>query len=483
MKTIRGKLLVYFFIFVLLFQVTAISIFVSSTELINQYDESFQRFLLLNSISQKSNELYAFTKRYVIEPEEDNVVDYFTKKSQLATDKEKLADTFDYIEKIKVKNYSNLIDTFLHESELTIGFVLKGDIEKYTDHLEEARIAAGYIQESALELIDVELTAYQSFYLDLQVRNKNFVSFIFFLFLTTIALAIFFALWFANGITSPLNKLSRAAKDVAKGDLIGKPIDIQSNDELKVLGDAFNHMRSNIHGLVQEIKDQSELDQLLKEMELKHLQNQINPHFLFNTLNTVSKMAYLEEAHSTSSLIDSVAAILRHSLGEIDSQVTLKDEVAIVAAYFQIQMTRFSERIQFITEIDESCLAIKLPRLTLQPLVENAFIHGIEEREEGGIIAIYIWQTAKHVIIEVKDNGEGIEQNKIEDLLSFAAVRDEHVGHLTGIGVANVIRRLQLFYQTTQVVEIESEKGQWTTVRLLLPKMIEGDQDENFNRG
>ncbi len=482
MKTIRGKLLIYFFIFVVLFQVTAISIFVSSTELINNYDNSFQRFLLLNSISQKSNELYAFTKRYVIEPEEDNAVDYFEKKAQLAVDKEKLADTFDYIEKIKVKNYSNLIDTFLHESELTIGFVLKGDIEKYTDHLEETRIAAGYIQESALELIDVELTAYQSFYLDLQVRNNSFVKFIFYLFLTTIALAIFFALWFANGITSPLNKLSRAAKQVAKGDLVGAPIEIQSNDELKVLGDAFNHMRSNIHGLVQEIKDQSELDRLLKEMELKHLQNQINPHFLFNTLNAVSKMAYLEDAHATSGLIDSVAAILRHSLGEIDRHVTLGDEVRIVEDYFRIQKTRFSERVQFVTDIDEMCLAIGIPRLTLQPLVENAFIHGIEEREDGGIIAITVRQTAEHVIVEVRDNGEGIEPGKIIDLLSLAAVRDDHVGHSTGIGLTNVIRRLQLFYQTTHVVEIESDRGQWTTVRLLLPKMIEGDKDENFNR-
>lgn len=166
--------------------------------------------------------------------------------------------------------------------------------------------------------------------------------------------------------------------------MVGTPIEVQSNDELKVLGDAFNHMRLNIHSLVQEIKDQSELDQLLKEMELKHLQNQINPHFLFNTLNAVSKMAYLEDANATSSLIDSVAAILRHSLGEIDTHVTLGDEVAIVGDYFNIQKSRFSERVQFITEIDETCLAIKIPRLTLQPLVENAFIHGIEEREEGG---------------------------------------------------------------------------------------------------
>ena len=475
MKTIRGKLLAYFFIFVILFQITAISIFISSNELTNKYDDSFQRFLLFNSISQKSDELYGLTKVYVLEPDEENAMKYFKKKTELQNEMEKLADGLYYKEEIKILNYINLIETFIHESELTIGFVLREDIEHYTNRLEEVRIAGGYIQESALELIDVELTAYQSFYKDLQVRNGYFMTFTIFLFLTTIALAFFFAIWFSRGITSPLNKLSHAAKEVAKGDLVGEPIEIQSNDELRLLGDAFNHMRSNIHGLVKEIKDQSELDQLLKEMELKHLQNQINPHFLFNTLNTISKMAYLEDAHSTSRLIDSVAALLRHSLGEIDQKVTLKDEVGIVEDYFRIQKTRFSERIQFVTQIDESCLGIEIPRLTLQPLVENAFIHGIEEREEGGIITIHVEQTSDFVIVEVSDDGEGIEPEKIEQLLSLDRRSDEPIGHSTGIGLTNVIRRLQLFYKKSDVVEIESEKGYWTTVRLRLPKTIEGD--------
>ena len=122
----------------------------------------------------------------------------------------------------------------------------------------------------------------------------------------------------------------------------------------------------------------------------------------------------------------------------------------IVQDYFRIQQTRFSERVQFITKIDETCLGIEIPRLTLQPLVENAFIHGIEEREEGGVISIRIGQTEESVVIEVSDDGEGIDQEKIESLLSLSPVRDEHVGHSTGIGLTNVIRRLQLFYKTGQ---------------------------------
>lgn len=470
MKTIRGKLIAYFLVFLVLFQITAISIFISSSELTNKYNESLERFRLLNAISEKSKVLYTLTNNYVILPQENIVENYFIKKEELSTDKERLLDIFHYAEDIKISNYINLIETFIHESELTIGFALKEDIERYTDHLEEARISSGYIQEAALELIDAELTAYQSFYTDLQVRNDHFVTFIIFLFITTIMLAIFFAFWFSRGITSPLKMLSRASKEVSDGDLLGDPIDIQSNDELRLLGDAFNQMRSDIHSLIVEIKDQSELDRLLKDMELKHLQNQINPHFLFNTLNTVSKMAYLEEAQLTTGLINSVATLLRHSLGSLDENVTLKDELSVVEDYFHIQKTRFSERIQFITNIDHSCLDISIPRLTLQPLVENAFIHGIEEKEDGGTIAIEIKQTAEEVIIEVHDDGKGISKEKIAELMSFTTERDEHVGHSTGIGLTNVMRRLQLFYRTSSVVDIESNKGHWTTIRLRLPK-------------
>ncbi|MFD1173199.1 sensor histidine kinase [Oceanobacillus picturae] len=470
MKTIRGKLLIYFFVFVLLFQITAISIFVSSNQLTTIYHDSFERFLLLNSISHQSEVLYTETKALVSGTKSKDGMAYYVAKQKLEDEKERLSHKFENPDEIEMKNYLNLIDTFIYESELTAGFVIKDDIEQYTLHLEEARVASEYIQAAALEILDVELTDYQSFYTDMQQRNEDFFLFILLLFSTTILLAIFFALWFSKGITRPIAHLSHAARDVAKGKLTGEPVHVESNDELKVLGDAFNNMRSNIHGLVEEIKDQSELDRLVKDMELKHLQSQINPHFLFNTLNTVSKLAYLEDAKSTSKLIDSIATLLRHSLGQLDKQVALQDEVAVVRDYFHIQKVRFSERIAFKTAIDESCLDIRIPSLTLQPLVENAFIHGIETMEEGGTISLSVYQAGPEVIVEVTDDGVGMSQEQIRDLTEEMEAEKEHVGHSTGIGLTNVIRRLQLYYQKKDVVEILSNPGEGTTIRLTLPK-------------
>ncbi|GAA0592255.1 hypothetical protein GCM10009001_05550 [Virgibacillus siamensis] len=466
-------MIVYFFVFIFLFQITAVSIFVSSTALTNTYNDSFQRFLLLNKLSNHASELYSTTKSFVNEPNSQHSKAYFQTKSKLEDNIDQLTESFYYIDTIEMKNYINLIETFIHETDLTVGFVLRDDTEQYMNHLEEAGHASDYIAESTLEIIKLELTAYQSFYEDLQLRNQNFLLFILFLFLTTIMLAIFFAMWFSKGITRPLGKLSAAAEEVSRGELQGEPVSIRTNDELRLLGDTFNQMRSNIHQLFEEVQDQSELDRLVKEMELKHLQNQVNPHFLFNTLNTISKMAYLEDAKSTSGLIDSAAALLRHSLGEIDRSISLKNEVKIVQDYFHIQQVRFSERVTFQLEVDESCLDIEIPQLTLQPLVENAFIHGIEEQEEGGTISLVIFQREATVVVEIRDDGAGMDEDKIDQIISLTK-QEDHIGHSTGIGLANVIRRLQLFYQTDHIIEMESEPGRGTVIRLLLPMEMEG---------
>src|SRR5690625_7590424 len=113
-------------------------------------------------------------------------------------------------------------------------------------------------------------------------------------------------------------------------------------------------------------------------------------------------MAESADAQGTSDLVGSGAALLRHSLGQIDKNGSRRDEVGVVKEYFHIQKIRFSERSQFKLNVDESCLEIEIPRLTLQPLVENAFIHGIEEKEEGGIITLNIYQTETNVIVEVR---------------------------------------------------------------------------------
>lgn len=173
LNTIRGKLFIYFFVFVVLFQMTAILIYVSSNRLMKQYDDSFQRFLLLNSISQKTEQLYDETKIYVLEPSEENADNYYEKKNSLQQTKERFEKLY-AVDHMKNINYIDLIESFILESELTVGFVLREDIEQYTKRIEEVRKSRDYIQEVTLESIDEELTTYQSFYENLQERNQYF---------------------------------------------------------------------------------------------------------------------------------------------------------------------------------------------------------------------------------------------------------------------------------------------------------------------
>ncbi|EAR67623.1 two-component sensor histidine kinase [Bacillus sp. NRRL B-14911] len=154
----------------------------------------------------------------------------------------------------------------------------------------------------------------------------------------------------------------------------------------------------------------------------------------------------------------------------------------MVKEYFYIQQTRFGDRIRFVTDIEEDCLDIEIPGLTLQPLIENAFIHGVEEYEENGIIRLDIIRKGEEIHVEVSDNGPGMDPKAKRRLLAYAEGLEETVpkeppsGHSTGIGVRNVMKRLQLFYQKRNVVEIESGPGKGTTFRLVIPAMAKGGE-------
>lgn len=458
----------------------------------NEYDVSFSRFLLLNDIYQRTNLITEKLHAYILDKEDRYLDDYQKEKHILMNDQKNL-NTIMSPNDITLVNYKNMIDSFRKESNATVKYFKMDDINNYSNHYNEVLKIADFLQESTLALLNNKLTDYQKFYNQMETENHYYKIMSFFLLTSTFFLSTLLALWISGGITKPITLLSEAAKRISKGDLLGNDIQVKTKDELKLLTETFNQMRKNLRQLVIEIKQKSELDKLLKELELKSLQNQINPHFLFNTLNAVSKMAYLEEAEQTSRLIVAIAALLRYNLGDLDMHSTLRDEIRIVKEYFYIQQTRFGERIQFITDIQDDCLDIEIPRLIIQPLIENAFIHGVESFEENAKIYLRIYRKDQQIIIEVIDNGKGMDEITKKKLLQYT---DDHTeednfeheqskGHSTGIGVKNVIRRMQLFYQKNNIVEIESELKKGTNFKLKIPVVAKGGRDivENSNCG
>lgn len=474
---IRYKLLLYFFVLILLLSSVGLFYYKSSQRVVKEYDDSFESFLLLNETSQQTNLVVEKLQAFFVRKDPSYLNEYYKEKENLLNNQKKLTHIKRKDNMILIKSYENMIDSFVNESDFAIASFKNNQVSDYYLHLNEATKIADFIQESTLSLLNEELNNYEKFYYAIEERNQLFKNMTFPLFLSTFLLSFLIALWISGGITRPISNLSKAADEISRGFLNGEEVEVTTKDELKQLTEIFNQMRMNICELVKEIKEKSELDKLLKELELKSLQNQINPHFLFNTLNTVSKMAYLEEAEKTSRLIEAISAILRYNLGNLDKPSTLKNEVNIVQEYFYIQKTRFGERIQFLTNINEDCLDIKMPTLILQPLIENAFIHGVESYEEDAVISLSVFYQTKHICIEILDNGVGMNEVTKRRITGYINGLDEDDsfqpqtsnGHSTGIGVKNVIRRLQIFYQTTEIVEIDSELQKGTTFRILIP--------------
>lgn len=482
---IRSKLLLYFIVLVVLLSSVGFFYFKSNEKLVNEYDDGFERFLLLNDISQRTNFISKKLHAYILDKEELYLADYQKEKLKLIKDKRRLDEVMKKSD-ITLINYKNMINSFLEETDATVRSFQKDDINYYSNHFNEVLKINGFLQESTLALLNNKLSDYQLFYDQMEQQNHLYKLMFISLFSATFFLSMLLALWISGGITKPISKLSGAARQISKGDLSGEDIKITTNDELKLLTETFNQMRTNLRQYVLEIKQKSELDKLLKDLELKSLQNQINPHFLFNTLNTVSKMAFLEEAEHTSRLIEAIAALLRYNLGSLKKASTLRDEVKIVQEYFFIQQTRFGDRIQFTTDIDDDCLDIEIPTLILQPIIENAFIHGVESYEENALISLNIYRFEDRIHVDVIDNGHGMDDKTKTRLLNYVDGKDfeevfspeKSTGHSTSIGVKNVIKRLQLFYQRNDVVEIESELNKGTNFRLTIPYMTKEKGEE-----
>ncbi|WP_245830941.1 sensor histidine kinase [Sediminibacillus massiliensis] len=471
MMKIRTKLLIYFAV-VLLLIVILFFVRGQNDQRINElHNESMNHFFLLNEITRTTNETYQSLQIYVQEPLPDNLGFYKEDKQELLDLQERFAVI--ETETIPRENFLNMLTSFLEHADQTVEGVGDEDVQQYSNYLNEAEKTSDYIHEETLNLINTELSDYQDLFMLTNEKIQHTKNFGTSILLSIIMLSVLFALWFSNGITRTISRLTEAAQEISAGYYTGDDVVVSRKDELWLLSETFNQMKRNVLESFNEVEEKARLTRLLKEMELKSLQNQINPHFLFNTLNTISKTSYIEGAERTSDLIASVSALLRYNIGDIKRRTTLKNEVDIVKEYFFIQKTRFGGRVTFFENIDPACLSIEIPCLTLQPIVENAFIHGVEGMAEGARIELHVYEKNGKVNIDVTDNGTGMDQQTIDKLLVPEDKGDtaagEGSGHSTGIGVQNVIARLKLFNKESDV-SIVSAPGKGTIVKIRMPK-------------
>jgi predicted hydrocarbon binding protein len=216
------------------------------------------------------------------------------------------------------------------------------------------------------------------------------------------------------------------------------------------------------------------LGEALKEARFQALQSQVNPHFFFNTINIIAKLAYLEGAVETESMAYALADLMRYSLRRFadgEGLVTLRDEVEHARRYLLIQSTRFRDRLTLHFEIDQTALDMRVPPLSLQPIIENAFVHGLEPVERPGQFLLSVQKAREYVVISVQDNGVGLSSEQVYKLLADEEPDNaaNEKADTTGLGLAQVRGRLRHYYGETCQMVIESEVGSGTTVRVMLP--------------
>ncbi|MEN1966665.1 histidine kinase [Lentibacillus sp. N15] len=440
----------------------------------NQYNSILERYLIMNEVTGASQQIVTSLNEYLLNPTTANL----EKTNQSNDNMKKMASKVSKFRNadndFALTNYVNLIDSLVETTERSVMFRNEQETDDYLRAFSEATHISQDISEMTLTLIDTELKTYDRFYRGIINRSEELKMLGIWLLPLIILSLLLLTYWISLRITRPVQQLTQAANEIANGRFDLK-VEVDSNDEISFLAKMFDRMRININNYLSEIKQKAQLEHelqqnklLLRESQLHSLQSQINPHFLYNTLNMISKKAFIEGSEETSDLLVNIANLLRYNLNRLEKSTTLFEEIKVLQQYIEIQNARFTERIHFCMEIDESCLDIQIPRLTLQPIVENAVIHAIEPVEDGGEIRIRVIDGDQKVTIEVEDHGPGMNEDKIKQIL------DENInstkGHSTGIGIHNVVKRLRLFYNCDDVFCIKSNLGSGTKVMINIPK-------------
>ncbi|MBO0601371.1 histidine kinase [Sporosarcina sp. E16_3] len=483
MMTIQKKIWILVSVVLLIMGIIWLALTHYNQKTQEQSNDILQRYLRMNEVTTASQRIITNLNNYLLDPTEKHKQQIEKSIVVIEAVQQDVAELRNVENAFSVTNYIHLIDSLIETTNRSIMFSEKQEMEGSTNEFNEANRISMYISEMTLTILDQELKTSNRFYRDIIKQSEELKRLGIWLLLLITVVLLLAIYWFSLSITRPIHQLTKAANELSQG-RFNQRIEVQSNDEIAFLAQTFDEMRININDLIVEIQQKAQLEHelqqsklLLKESQFRSLQNQINPHFLFNTLNTLSKKAYLDGAEETSDLIVSVAGLLRYNLKRIDRSVTLFEEVVVLNQYMEIQKARFTDRLQFKSDIDKSCLDVKIPGLTLQPIIENAVIHAIEPEQNGGTIWFRIKKNGPWVIIEIEDSGQGMSREKMEQLLKGHIEPIE--GHSTGIGFQNVVKRLHLFYGIEDLVTIDSREGRGTKVVIQIPSAREeGNDDE-----
>ncbi|MEC1526176.1 sensor histidine kinase [Neobacillus niacini] len=392
---------------------------------------------LINEIVSRSN-----TESHIFILDKNNHFIYPNKEDKLIE-----ASFLTEIENIKVNNYTNI-------------------------PIDGTEYMMVYHQSSYSGVKTIMLTPRSSVFSEVNHLRKVII------FVVMVGILISFLLGFllSKPLVESIHTLRKAMGKVEKGNFAER-VTINSNDEIGDLGKGFNLMINEIDRLVSEVYKTSLRE---KEAEIRALQSQMNPHFLYNTLESINMLAITKGNLDVSDMVSSLGKLLRYTIDNSSKIITLDDELSFIRSYVSIQKVRIGENLQYSEDIDPNLKNVLLPKLVLQPFVENAIVHGIVQK--GGYIFIKAYVESGLLKISIRDNGKGITEIELIKLKRVIE-NQQHISSdkHNGIALSNVHERLQLLYGKPFGVSLDGRDQEGFSVTLTLPIQRMGEKTRERN--
>lgn len=480
--TIGTKLILTFCLTAFLMFVINILLYSEVNRSMRQLDAVYATNVSLNEFSECLEDTQEEVYEYLNTKSSDSLENYYRSEQKLKDMMSRMNDAnVDSASQMLEKNIRNMTDSWLKITEDTLQAKRGRNVEKYKESYATATKCYYYIQTAIYNLNNLQFRTnsvnYQ--FLMKSLNYMEIVSSAIVVLASVINLLILALL--IQSITGPLRQLARTANEVAAGNFDIAMPETGSMDEVGIVTNAFSKMIASIRDYIEKTRESMEKEQKmmerellmethLKDAQLKYLQAQINPHFLFNSLNAAAQLAMMEDAEQTSIFVEKMADFFRYNVRKMEDAATLEEELSAVDNYVYILNVRFAGDIHFEKDVDPGVGQIRLPSMILQPVVENAVNHGIRNAEWEGHIWLKVKAGDQFLEISVRDNGLGMTQERIHEVLEFRGTGTQISTDSTGIGLDNVIHRLELYFDRKDLVQIESEgPGQGTEVKMLIP--------------
>lgn len=396
-------------------------------------------------------------------PDESNLDELLRDAKRIVTGLEELTNSKENLRRLgSAKKYLENLETYTNRvlENLQQGNLYEVNMEIWENDIQ---IVTSLIRETIFQYISYETGEMQQSHQAYQKFFKNLIWFSIVAFALISGLTIFLSYKIPRSITRPLQKLNEVTEQVAGGNLLVRS-DVKSGDEVGVLSDSLNTMIDKINELLEQVtKEQMRL----RKAEFELLQSQINPHFLYNTLDAIIWLAEAGEQKKVVSMVRSLSEFFRTSLNRGKDIILLKEELQHVRSYLEIQQVRYQDILHYEITVPEELNQYMIPKITIQPLVENALYHGIKNKRGFGKIELRGRKEGNRLILEVEDDGIGISKERlwqVKDGIQRKVLTGKDI-----YGLYNVNERIRLNFGEEYGIDVESTYGEGTIVRVVLP--------------